>query len=136
MVIEPYSRLLMSRETVNQGAALLLMSVQTAGAVGVPSDRWVSCTVTPTCRLLMCSIATTWTPTRAAGPGEDAGADLGIPVDTVPGLHHDREHVGGQRITRRRTVHRHDQGVATLVDKCARLTGVLRHDFPSAPRCH
>jgi acetyl-CoA C-acetyltransferase len=41
MVMEPYSRYLMARENVNQGAAVLLMSVQKARDLGIPSDRWV-----------------------------------------------------------------------------------------------
>jgi acetyl-CoA C-acetyltransferase len=41
MVMEPFSRYLMSRENVNQGAAVLLMSVQKASELGVPVDRWV-----------------------------------------------------------------------------------------------
>jgi acetyl-CoA C-acetyltransferase len=41
MVIEPYPRYLMARENVNQGAAVLMMSVAAARRLGVPRDRWV-----------------------------------------------------------------------------------------------
>lgn len=41
IVVEPYPRLLVARDTVNQGAAVLLMSVSRARELGVPQDRWV-----------------------------------------------------------------------------------------------
>lgn len=41
IVVEPYPRLLVARDTVNQGAAVLLMSVARARELGVPEDRWV-----------------------------------------------------------------------------------------------
>jgi acetyl-CoA C-acetyltransferase len=41
MIAEPYPRLLVARDQVNQGAAALLMSVQAAQRLGVPEDRWV-----------------------------------------------------------------------------------------------
>ena len=41
MVVEPFPRYLMSRENVNQGAAVLLMSVEAAQRLGISEDRWV-----------------------------------------------------------------------------------------------
>ena len=53
----------------------------------------------------------------AAGAGQDAGADLGIVVDAVPGLDHDREHLGGKRVARLGPVQRQDQGVSALLNE-------------------
>ncbi|RUP02811.1 MAG: acetyl-CoA acetyltransferase [Mycobacterium sp.] len=41
MIAEPYPRLLVARDQVNQGAAALLMSVGAARRLGVPEDKWV-----------------------------------------------------------------------------------------------
>ncbi|WP_046318130.1 acetyl-CoA acetyltransferase [Mycobacterium sp. UM_Kg1] len=41
MICDPYPRLLVARDQVNQGAAVLLMSVEAAQRLGVPEDRWV-----------------------------------------------------------------------------------------------
>ncbi|MEO6793299.1 MAG: acetyl-CoA acetyltransferase, partial [Mycobacterium sp.] len=41
MICDPYPRLLVARDQVNQGAAVLLMSVEAARRLGVPQDRWV-----------------------------------------------------------------------------------------------
>lgn len=41
MISEPYPRLLVARDQVNQGAAALLMSVGAARRLGVPEDKWV-----------------------------------------------------------------------------------------------
>ncbi|WP_156686499.1 acetyl-CoA acetyltransferase [Mycobacterium sp. Marseille-P9652] len=41
MIAEPYPRLLVARDQVNQGAAALLMSVESARRLGVPEDNWV-----------------------------------------------------------------------------------------------
>jgi len=41
MIADPYTRYLVAREKVNQGAAVLLMSVAAARRLGVPADRWV-----------------------------------------------------------------------------------------------
>lgn len=41
MICDPYPRLLVARDQVNQGAAVLVMSVEAAGRLGVPEDRWV-----------------------------------------------------------------------------------------------
>ncbi|MGH3598299.1 MAG: acetyl-CoA acetyltransferase, partial [Mycobacterium sp.] len=41
MISEPYPRLLVARDQVNQGAAVLLMSVQATRNLGVPEDNWV-----------------------------------------------------------------------------------------------
>ena len=41
MISEPYPRLLVSRDQVNQGAAALLMSVAAARRLGVPEENWV-----------------------------------------------------------------------------------------------
>jgi acetyl-CoA C-acetyltransferase len=41
MISEPYPRLLVARDLVNQGAAALLMSVEAARKLGVPEDNWV-----------------------------------------------------------------------------------------------
>jgi acetyl-CoA C-acetyltransferase len=41
MISEPYPRLLVARDQVNQGAAALLMSVEAARRLGVPEDNWV-----------------------------------------------------------------------------------------------
>jgi acetyl-CoA C-acetyltransferase len=40
-IADPYTRYIVAREKVNQGAAVLLMSVAAAGRLGVPADRWV-----------------------------------------------------------------------------------------------
>ncbi|MGV0624749.1 acetyl-CoA acetyltransferase [Mycolicibacter minnesotensis] len=41
MICDPYPRLLVARDQVNQGAAVLVMSVEAARRLGVPQDRWV-----------------------------------------------------------------------------------------------
>jgi acetyl-CoA C-acetyltransferase len=41
MICDPYPRLLVARDTVNQGAAVLVMSVAAAQRLGVPEDKWV-----------------------------------------------------------------------------------------------
>ena len=41
MICDPYPRLMVARDTVNQGAAALMMSVAAAGRLGVPEDKWV-----------------------------------------------------------------------------------------------
>lgn len=41
MVADPYSRFLVARDQVNQGAAVLLMSIGAARRLGVAEDRWV-----------------------------------------------------------------------------------------------
>ena len=40
-IADPYTRYIVAREKVNQGAAVLLMSVAAARRLGVPPDRWV-----------------------------------------------------------------------------------------------
>jgi acetyl-CoA C-acetyltransferase len=40
-IVDPYPRFLIARDQVNQGAAVLLMSVGAARRLGVPEDRWV-----------------------------------------------------------------------------------------------
>ncbi|MGA7053393.1 MAG: acetyl-CoA acetyltransferase [Mycobacterium sp.] len=41
MISEPYPRLMVARDQVNQGAAALLMSVEVARRLGVPEENWV-----------------------------------------------------------------------------------------------
>lgn len=41
MICDPYPRLMVARDQVNQGAAVLLMSVASARKFGVPEDKWV-----------------------------------------------------------------------------------------------
>ncbi|AQA02144.1 acetyl-CoA acetyltransferase [Mycobacterium sp. MS1601] len=41
MICDPYPRLLVARDTVNQGAATVLMSVGAARRLGVPEEKWV-----------------------------------------------------------------------------------------------
>lgn len=41
LVAEPYGRLVVARDQVNQGAAVVLSSVAEARRLGVPEDRWV-----------------------------------------------------------------------------------------------
>jgi acetyl-CoA C-acetyltransferase len=41
MICDPYPRLLVARDQVNQGAAAVLMSVDAARRLGVPEDKWV-----------------------------------------------------------------------------------------------
>ena len=41
LIAEPYGRLVVSRDQVNQGAAILLASAGEARRLGVPEDRWV-----------------------------------------------------------------------------------------------
>jgi acetyl-CoA C-acetyltransferase len=40
-IADPYTRYLVARDQVNQGAAIVLMSVAAARRLGVPADRWV-----------------------------------------------------------------------------------------------
>ena len=40
-IADPYTRYIVAREKVNQGAAVLLISVGAARRLGVPADRWV-----------------------------------------------------------------------------------------------
>jgi acetyl-CoA C-acetyltransferase len=48
MICDPYPRLLVPRDQVNQGAASLLMSVDAARRLGIPEDKWCTSTATPT----------------------------------------------------------------------------------------
>ena len=41
LIAEPYGRLVVARDQVNQGAAVVLASVSEARRLGVPEDRWV-----------------------------------------------------------------------------------------------
>ncbi len=41
MIVEPYPRFLVARDQVNQGAAVLLTSVQSAQRLGIDRSRWV-----------------------------------------------------------------------------------------------
>ena len=41
LIADPYPRYIVAREKVNQGAAVLLMSVAAARRLGVPGERWV-----------------------------------------------------------------------------------------------
>ena len=41
MICDPYPRLLVARDQVNQGAAALMMSVDAARRLGVPEEKWV-----------------------------------------------------------------------------------------------
>ena len=41
MICDPYPRLLVARDQVNQGAAVVMTSVGTARRLGVPPERWV-----------------------------------------------------------------------------------------------
>ena len=41
LIADPYTRYLVARDKVNQGAAVLLMPAATAQRLGVPPDRWV-----------------------------------------------------------------------------------------------
>ena len=41
MICDPYPRLLVARDQVNQGAAAIMMSVSAARRLGVPEDKWV-----------------------------------------------------------------------------------------------
>jgi acetyl-CoA C-acetyltransferase len=41
MICDPYPRMMVARDTVNQGAAALLMSVEAARRLGVPEEKWV-----------------------------------------------------------------------------------------------
>jgi acetyl-CoA C-acetyltransferase len=41
MICDPYPRLLVARDTVNQGAAAVLMSLEAARRLRVPEDKWV-----------------------------------------------------------------------------------------------
>lgn len=41
MICDPYPRLLVARDQVNQGAAALVMSVSAAARLGVPEEKWV-----------------------------------------------------------------------------------------------
>ncbi|HEX9499657.1 MAG TPA: acetyl-CoA acetyltransferase [Mycobacterium sp.] len=41
MICDPYPRLLVARDQVNQGAATVLMSLEAARRLGLPEDKWV-----------------------------------------------------------------------------------------------
>jgi acetyl-CoA C-acetyltransferase len=41
MICDPYPRFMVARDTVNQGAAAVLMSVEAARRLGVPEEKWV-----------------------------------------------------------------------------------------------
>ncbi|MGV0809267.1 acetyl-CoA acetyltransferase [Mycolicibacterium setense] len=41
MICDPYPRMMVARDQVNQGAAVLLMSVETARKLGVSEEKWV-----------------------------------------------------------------------------------------------
>ena len=41
MICDPYPRLLVARDQVNQGAAAVLVSAETARRLGVPQEKWV-----------------------------------------------------------------------------------------------
>ncbi|HET9874859.1 MAG TPA: acetyl-CoA acetyltransferase [Mycobacterium sp.] len=41
MICDPYPRLLVARDQVNQGAAVLLTSVEAARRLGIPPEKWV-----------------------------------------------------------------------------------------------
>ncbi|MET0705122.1 MAG: acetyl-CoA acetyltransferase, partial [Mycobacterium sp.] len=41
MICDPYPRFMVARDTVNQGAAAVLMSVEAARKLGVPEENWV-----------------------------------------------------------------------------------------------
>ncbi|WP_454791859.1 acetyl-CoA acetyltransferase [Mycolicibacterium lutetiense] len=41
MICDPYPRMMVARDQVNQGAAVLLMSVEAARKLGVPEEKWV-----------------------------------------------------------------------------------------------
>ena len=41
MISDPYPRLLVARDQVNQGAAAVMMSVEAARRLGVPEEKWV-----------------------------------------------------------------------------------------------
>lgn len=41
MICDPYPRLLVARDQVNQGAAAILMSMEVARRLGVPQEKWV-----------------------------------------------------------------------------------------------
>ena len=41
MICDPYPRLLVARDTVNQGSAVVLMSIAAARRLGVPEHKWV-----------------------------------------------------------------------------------------------
>lgn len=41
MICDPYPRLMVARDTVNQGAAAVVMSVAAARRLGVPEEKWV-----------------------------------------------------------------------------------------------
>ncbi len=41
MIASPYPRLVVARDQVNQGAAILIASIETARALGIPESKWV-----------------------------------------------------------------------------------------------
>jgi acetyl-CoA C-acetyltransferase len=41
MICDPYPRLLVARDQVNEGAAAVVMSIEAARRLGVPEDKWV-----------------------------------------------------------------------------------------------
>lgn len=41
MICDPYPRLLVARDQVNQGAAAVMMSVEAARRLGVPEEKWI-----------------------------------------------------------------------------------------------
>ena len=73
MISEPYPRLMVARDQVNQGAAVLLMSVEAARRLGVPEETGCTCMGAPTWRSRPCwSVRTFGTPVGGAGGARSA----------------------------------------------------------------
>lgn len=57
----------------------------------------------------------------AARTGEDGDTDLGVVVDLIPGVDHDRHHLAGDGVlTLGGAIHGHDENVATLLHEAMR----------------
>ena len=73
-------------------------------------------------------------PARA---GQDAGPDVGIVVNPVPRLDHDREHLGGKRVASLRAVQRQDQSVSALLNEgVGAFLGLAHGSSAFLHRCH
>lgn len=84
IVAEPYPRLTVARDQVNQGAAIIIASAAKARELGVPQDRWVHIhAVTNTSERTILSRADLARSDRAIASVETALSVAGIAMDDV-----------------------------------------------------
>lgn len=84
VVAEPYARMTVARDQVNQGAAIILSSAGAARVLGVPEDRWVHIhAVTSVKEASVLGRADLATSPAAVRSAKAALASAGIDIDTV-----------------------------------------------------